>query len=137
MATATATKRKRKTAPKPAEAKPVPCYRIPRRYTAGQLVKLYRMCKTDPDGFTLVVGERADGWDEGQRFTPAAWLEWFRAKLGEKMQRGEVRPGRDRDNEALRRLRSMRAERRFIHRSDLNGIRNPRTRQAVAEWVSE
>jgi hypothetical protein len=77
MATATR-KRKAKVV---AEVNRIQCYRIPRQSSAAQLVFIARKCKADPMGFTLVVGDRRDGWDDGAKFTPAErLLEKLRAQ---------------------------------------------------------
>mgnify|MGYP001010736480 CR=1 FL=1 len=90
----TATKRRKaKTAPQP---EPQPrAFRIPRRYTAGQLVTLHRMCKAEP--LRLTVDEFA-----GATFTSATWLAWFFEKLTEKINRHE--PARGKGNAAARRV---------------------------------
>lgn len=74
-------------------------YRIPRRYTAGQLVRLAKMCKTESLKLTV------EDWAGDTVYTSQSWLAWFFEKLTQKINRNE--PARGKGNAARRRAEAI------------------------------
>lgn len=93
------------TREKPAKVKPVAAPEpkrctIPATFTVGQLLKMHALAKAEPETVFEVRGFAMPA------YTGRTWLQWFRVKLAEKMNRNA--PSTGKGNRAAKRIAAIR-----------------------------